>query len=316
MSRIRLILSAGFGLALCAPLVLGLAGLSGIGHRWVDILAQFVGPAMAAAIGLTVMAAGFRLWIAAGWGGIVCAVVLAAGWPQWAPPKGAPAGDEGFTLYSANVYAWNDDTDAIARSVEASGADVVLLIELGDVPAAELATILKDHPYRLSTWRTHEGSGPSISVIGSRWPLTQVALNGPRMHGLVARLRTPLGPVTLSGLHMTRPWPYQYQWGQIIQAQALIDWRAGIEGPLVVAGDFNSVSSARIGRMIRAEAGLIPAPGWPGTWPAQLPAWAGMTIDQVYRSPDLALTERRIGRPNGSDHRPVITRFVRAAPAD
>ena len=39
----------------------------------------------------------------------------------------------------------------------------------------------------------------------------------------------------------------------------------------------------------------------------------GITIDQVWRSPDLALLSRRLGEPTGSDHRPVITEFTRAA---
>ena len=40
----------------------------------------------------------------------------------------------------------------------------------------------------------------------------------------------------------------------------------------------------------------------------------GITIDQIYRSPDLALITRRLGEPTGSDHRPVITEFTRAQP--
>ncbi|MNE27421.1 hypothetical protein D3C80_1208320 [compost metagenome] len=86
-----------------------------------------------------------------------------------------------------------------------------------------------------------------------------------------------------------------------------------MNGPVIAAGDFNSVSSARIGRQIQTETGLIPAPSWPGTWPSALPPAFAMTIDQVWRSPDLALLERKLGRKNGSDHRPVITRFTLAA---
>ena len=82
--------------------------------------------------------------------------------------------------------------------------------------------------------------------------------------------------------------------------------------PVIAAGDFNSVSSARIGRQVQSQAGLIPAPGFPGTWPTRLPAFAGITIDQVYRSPDLALVSRRLGEPTGSDHRPVVTEFRKA----
>jgi 2-C-methyl-D-erythritol 4-phosphate cytidylyltransferase/2-C-methyl-D-erythritol 2,4-cyclodiphosphate synthase len=47
---------------------------------------------------------------------------------------------------------------------------------------------------------------------------------------------------------------------------------------------------------------------------ARIAAMAGITIDQVYRSPDLALISRRIGEPTGSDHYPVVTEFTRATP--
>jgi endonuclease/exonuclease/phosphatase (EEP) superfamily protein YafD len=87
----------------------------------------------------------------------------------------------------------------------------------------------------------------------------------------------------------------------------------GLSGPIVVAGDFNSVSSARIGKQVRRDLGLHPAPGFPGTWPAAVPAALGLTIDQVYATHDLAFVSRRLGRPNGSDHRPVVTDFTRAA---
>jgi endonuclease/exonuclease/phosphatase (EEP) superfamily protein YafD len=88
--------------------------------------------------------------------------------------------------------------------------------------------------------------------------------------------------------------------------------KAAPDHPVIAAGDFNSVSTARIGRQIQADMGLIPAPGWPATWPSQAPAFAGITIDQVYRSPDLALITRHLGQPTGSDHRPVVTEFTRA----
>lgn len=310
--RPRLLLTVALALLAVGPLAIALAGLSGIGHRWIDILAQFVGPALVAATGLLVVSATLRLWPAAIVSLIVGALVVLAGWPQWVPPKGRPTSEVGFTLYSANVYAWNTDHQAIARSVQAADADIVILIELGDTAAGHMEEILSGHPHRLVSLRSEQASGPSVTVIASRRPLTIRSLHLPSLHALIGEAETPLGPVTLAAVHLTRPWPYQYQWAQIIQTRSLIEWRRSVAGPVVVAGDFNSVSSARIGRMIRREAGLIAAPGWPGTWHSALPAWASITIDQVYRSPDLALVDRRLGRPNGSDHRPVITRFVSA----
>lgn len=296
-----------------APLAVALASLSGIGHRWIDLLAQFVAPAMMAAIILAVGALALKLRAASIWIGLVCIALLIAGFPQWFPAKGWRSGDQEFTVYFANLYVGNDDVEAIAASIRAAEPDVVVLIEASDTAGANLDTLLLGLPYRVTTSRTTGGSGPARSIIASRWPVEDLAPELQQLHGVAVRVETPSGPVTVAGVHLTRPWPYQFQWGQIIQAQELIEWRRSVDGPLVIAGDFNSVSSARIGRMIRADAGLIAAPGWPGTWHSAMPAWTAITIDQVYRSPDLALVERRLGRANGSDHRPVVTRLVRSA---
>ena len=304
------------GLALAAPLGIALAALSGLGHRWVDILAQFTAPAMIAALLGLAAAAVLRSRVAIGLALVVCGLALAAGWPQWAPPRGAAEeGAPGFTLYSANLQVLNDDVDAIAASVAASRADIVVLVEVGARPRAEIDRILAGYPHRVLTGRTDRPDSPAISLIASRRPLTDIGLAVPVLHTVGALVETPLGPVTVAAVHMTRPWPYQIQWEQIRQATGLSEWARSVEGPVIAAGDFNSVSSARIGGIIKGDGGLIPAPGWPGTWPAALPAFAGMTIDQVYRTPDLALVDRRLGRDTGSDHRPVITRFVRAASA-
>ncbi|WP_054109910.1 endonuclease/exonuclease/phosphatase family protein [Brevundimonas sp. AAP58] len=311
--RLRLFLAVVLILLSGGPLVIALASLSGHGHRWVDILAQFVGPALVAATLLVGAALLLRSKVAVGVTGLVLATVIAAGSPQWLPTRGWAAKEPGFTLYFANLYVGNDDVETIARSVEDANADIVVLIEIGDGVRPGLDRVLADYPYRTSTPRVEGGAGPSTMLIASRWPLTPRPIELTHMFAVAAEVETPSGPVTIGGIHLTRPWPFQYQWAQIIQTQGLLEWRKGVEGPLVLAGDFNSVSSARIGRMIRSEGGLIAAPGWPGTWPSFLPAWAGMTIDQVYRTPDIALTRRRVGRDNGSDHRPVVVRMVRSA---
>lgn len=311
--RLRLFLAALLILLSGGPMVIALASLSGHGHRWVDILAQFVGPALVAALALVAVALLLRSRIALGVTGLVLATVVAAGSPQWLPTRGWAAEEPGFTLYFANLYVGNHDVEAIARSVRDANADIVVLIEIGDGLRPGLDQVLASYPYRTSTPRVEGGAGPSSMLIASRWPLNPRPIELTHMFAVAAEVQTPAGPVTLAGIHLTRPWPFQYQWAQIIQAQGLLEWRKSVEGPLVLAGDFNSVSSARIGRMIRSEGGLIAAPGWPGTWPSFLPPWAGMTIDHVYRTPDLALTRRRVGRDNGSDHRPVIARLVKSA---
>ena len=307
---------AALGLV-AAPAAVALSALSGIGHRWTDLLAQFAAPALAATLVLTVICALLKLRLAMIAGLGVTALLILAVWPQWLPRGGAlpREGAPTLTLYSANLWAWNSDVDAITRSIQESDADIVVLVELGDAPSAQLDRVLAGYPHRVLNARVDRPSGAARAAIASRYPLTAVADRADGLVSVAAVAQTPLGPVNIIGAHLTRPWPFQYQWGQINQATALAAIRRDMTGPVIAAGDFNSVSSARIGRQIQTEAGLIPAPGWPGTWPSAAPSAAAMTIDQVWRSPDLALLERRLGRKTGSDHRPVITRFTLAAKA-
>jgi len=306
-------LELGFQLALTGPLVLAVLAMSGVGHRSIDILAQFTVPAMVATAGATVALFLLRFRGAAGFGLAGCGALIIACYPQLAPPFGrAEAGAPILRLYSANLFYLNNDTTAIRASIDAAAPDIIVLIELGQETTANIDRILKGYPHRIASMRLDQTRGPSRSLIASRYPLVPLTDPQDGLHSVAAIADTPLGCVNIVGVHLTRPWPYQFQWGQISQTMALTDIRRGLTGPVIVAGDFNSVSSARIGRQVQQEMGLLPAPGFPGTWPAALPSPLGITIDQVYRSPDLALVSRKLGRPNGSDHRPVITELTRA----
>ena len=302
-------------LALAAPLVVALAALSRSGHRWPDILAQFSVPALLAAVVLMLGAMLLRLRIAAGVGVAATLGLMIATAPQAFPGGPRPRADTAIVrLYSANLYYRNNDVAAVRRSVEAADADIVVLIELGQDPAARIDEILAGYPYRAASMRLDQTRGPSRSVVASRWPMTQWPDRPDGLHDVGAVVRTPIGPLNVIGVHLTRPWPFQYQWGQITQTMALEKVVEGRTGPTVVAGDFNSVSTGRIGRQVKGDIGLHPAPGFPGTWPQGLPAPLGVAIDQVYASPDLAFVSRRLGRPTGSDHRPMVTEFTRARP--
>lgn len=300
-------------LLFAGPLGLALIALSGIGHRGFDILAQFTAPALIVTAVLTAMTALTRLKAAALHGVFACVALMIAVAPQWfpggpRPEPGAPA----LRLYSANLYYLNDDVAAMRRSIAEADADIVVLIELGRDAAVQADALLEGYPYRVASMRLDQTRGPSRSVIGSRYPLSALPDPPDGLHSVAAVARTPLGRLNVVGVHLTRPWPFQEQWGQISQTMALQAIVGGLTGPVIVAGDFNSISSARIGNQVRRDLGLHPAPGFPGTWPTDVPAPLTLTIDQVYASPDLAFTGRRLGRPNGSDHRPVVTRITRA----
>lgn len=317
MSLLKPASNAAASLVLIGLSGFGVASLSGIGHRWVDILAQFTAPVLLAATVLTLACLVLRLWPAFVVGVLAGLVLLAAVWPQWMTPLGRPQpGQPIIRLYSANLWVDNTDVAAIRRSIVDADADIVVLVEVGDAPSDRLDEVLAGYPHRAVMGRIEDPSGRALSIVASRYPI-QGKLPSFRddLAAIGAVVETPIGAVNVFGVHLTRPWPYQYQWGQINQVMALTARREkAAPHPTIVAGDFNSVSSARIGRQIQSDMNLLPAPGFPGTWPNRLPAFAGITIDQVYRSPDLALISRRIGEPTGSDHYPVVTEFTRAKP--
>jgi endonuclease/exonuclease/phosphatase (EEP) superfamily protein YafD len=285
----------------------GLAALSGIGHRWVDILAQFTAPAVVGGLLLLAACLILRLWSGAATAALATALLLIAAWPQWAPDRRPVAEGPALRLYTANLWGRNEDVARMRQSIEAADADVLVLIELGDAPSAQLDALLEGWPHRAVSGRRVGAGGAVRSVIASRLPLEPHELSLHEVETTAATIQAPFGPVEMIAVHLTRPWPFQYQWGQIIQVMELGEYRKTLSNPVVATGDFNSVSTARIGRQMRDELGLTAAPGWPGTWPAKAPGPLRINIDQVYRSPDLVVTERRLGLPTGSDHRPVIT---------
>ena len=302
-------------LALLGPsLATAAAALLKLDHRWPDILVQFTAPMLIATAGLTFIYALVRLWTPAAAGLAATGLLTLAVWPQWFPNGPTPPQNaDTLRLYSANLWVRNTDSDRIAASVAEADPDIVVLIELNREVSADLDRILVNHPYRVASMFLDPASGVARSMVASRWPLT--ALPDPRdgLHSVAVIAETPQGPIRVVGVHMTRPWPFQYQWSQLIQVQALTQLISGSPEPVIVAGDFNAVSTSRAGRMLQADTGLHPAPGWPGTWPAKapsVPAALGMTIDQVYLSNDLAVRSRRLGLATGSDHRPVVTDIV------
>lgn len=293
-------------LPLGGPALILAAGVARNDHRWADILVQFTVPALAATGALLIAYVLFRQRLNQLLALLVAAGLVVVAWPQWAPQGGRPAPEAPVVrVYSANVWIRNTDIEAIRRSIEAADPDVIMMIEMGPATRDQVDTLLAGYPYR--TEPADQGDVLNRAIIAARFPITEFGRRPDGLHAVMARGETPLGPMTFVVTHLTRPWPFEAQEGQISQVQALTARVRPLEGPVVIAGDFNSVSTGRIGRMIQTDMNLNVAPGWPGTWPAPFPGPGRMTIDQVYFTRDLAVRDRRLGIRNGSDHMPVIT---------
>lgn len=283
-------------------------------HRYAELLLQFAGPALTAALLVLVAAALLRRPVAAaGFAGVALALAaaLAPAWRGHPPAEGEPLA----RVYVANLWALNGDIPRIAASVAEADAEVVVLIELGDAAAARLDEILAGYPHRVSTPRVDRPSGAARSVVASRWPLE--ARDADLADGLSAVTAEAVLPdgsrLRVLGAHLTRPWPFQWEHAQARQAERLAARLGEAPRRTLVVGDFNAVRQGRPVRRLVDEAGLRLAPAVRGTWPAALPAPLRITIDQALVSPDLVVTRRTLGRATGSDHRPVIVELAAAA---
>lgn len=306
--------------ALAGLLAVGAADLSGSPSREAVLLSQFTAPAFVSGLMLIGACLALRRPRMAAAMALACMVLSAAMAPQLVP-AGARAERDSPTvrLYLANIYIRNENVTAIARSIREAEADIVILTEINSrilLDEARMARILPEHPHRLNSAVVGGPYRMNHGVIASRYPLQGELIE--HLDGIAAmhaRTQTPLGPLSLTGAHLTRPWPFLHHGAQDHQLDRLIERLERIEGPYVVAGDFNSTPATGIGQRLRLEGGLASAPSWPGTWPSVLPAPFRIGIDNVFVSRDLSISARTLAVPTGSDHSPVIVEIRRARPA-
>src|SRR5690606_7653252 len=116
MSFLKRLANVSACLAQLGLVAVAVAGFSGVGHRWADILAQFTAPALTAAVLGLAICLPLRLWPASIVGAVSAFLLLIAVWPQWFPDRGRPAPDTPVVrVYSANLWARNTDGEAMRR---------------------------------------------------------------------------------------------------------------------------------------------------------------------------------------------------------
>ncbi len=221
-----------------------------------------------------------------------------------------PADTFHVRLFSANVYAGNQDPARYAEEIRRGGPDILFLREATPTFLAALdgTGAIEELPHRVVVPRTD----PFAAVVASRWPLlTQDVVEVDRRPILV-RATVDVGGVALRlfSVHVVAPVGGSRQaWASELRAVA--DAVRAEQGPVLVAGDFNATWGNREFRRL-LDAGLSDAAAARGrpfqmTWPRDrrlVPPVA--RVDHVLTTARLAVTAVWTGRGRGSDHRPVM----------
>jgi vancomycin resistance protein VanJ len=171
--------------------------------------------------------------------------------------------------------------------------------------------------------------------IASRWPIEDTEslplgtyrTGDPSMDRvkLRARVRAPFGDFQVVGVHfrtavygrtLLKEWRsvpgYMRHTGRIRREQAddLVDWLKTLEGPVILAGDFNTPPAGSIYRALTRNHGDAFAArgfGWGYTYPSRRPL---LRIDYVFHSRDWNAVQCEVGSGAGSDHRPVFAELA------
>jgi endonuclease/exonuclease/phosphatase (EEP) superfamily protein YafD len=213
-----------------------------------------------------------------------------------------------FTVLTLNTWHAHPDASRLVAYLATAPADVVVLSEFGLDKRPLLARLKAVYPFQVdcAEWAC------SLALL-SRLPFEQAGIGrivAEHSAFVWARLG---GAVTVIGTHLHRP--SRDPWLHERQMSALAQFVRRIDGPLILAGDFNTSPWSHAFRMLTATTTLAPAsvllPSWPA-WP--LPQVA---LDHIFVSPDFRVAARGTGPTVGSDHLPIWAQIERRpAPPD
>jgi endonuclease/exonuclease/phosphatase (EEP) superfamily protein YafD len=281
----------GFGLTL--SIIAVVLGFLGWLHPAGDLIAVGRGYAVAAVLVLGIAASLFGMRMAAFWSILFALVaglpvVLATVFP------GAPGT---FTLYQKNLRFDNASLPALAEDIRAADPLVITLQEVSEPNRALLAGLADRWPHQFVCSATGVGG----TAVASRLPVVEGATLCAR--GLAATQVIHDGqPVWVVSVHLSWPWPY----GQAAHARELRGVLAGLEGPVLIGGDFNMVRWGHSVQALARVAGVIPAGPSSGTYLGfrVLPMLA---IDHAF-APNGGRIEPRPAL--GSDHLGLLARLA------
>ena len=223
------------------------------------------------------------------------------------------------TVMTHNLFGMNYEMDKVTAAIWAEDPDIIVLQEYFGEQATDLhPALLREYPFFV---RCRGGKRANLGLY-SRLPFQQVedgacpddAYGTTRTAHILATFQTTDGkPFSVITTHMDWPFPVVRQNEQLSALSAVVD---KIEGPMVLAGDFNSTPWSYALRDFVARNGLVRETmnlfTFPMSW-FYLGAWRDtlpfLPLDHVMTRGGIVVHEIGAGRATASDHLPVVFTF-------
>ena len=232
--------------------------------------------------------------------------------PWYLPPRWLTAGeatkeDGNLRLLFANVNFMNQDHRPVLKMIAEDEPDIIVLQEVTLAWEKALAPLEDHYPHRF----VHPRRNPGGLGVWSKVAFDQTGLTPyPNLRGwpiLQVAFQWRGTPVTLLSAHPFPPLPAGGARANRTQFRLIEDRIRAIQGPLILAADLNSTMWSPEYAQMR-KTGLDSTRrgyGIQGTW-YQHHAHLWLPIDHVLVSTEFRTQHFRVGRPIGSDHRPLI----------
>lgn len=206
-------------------------------------------------------------------------------------------GDGKYTLYQKNLLYKNDDQDGLIADFLSVQPDFVTMQELWPDTLPIWDGITDSYPYNLKCF----GWGGNSASLLSKWPIVEGSeLCRDDLGYSSAQIEVEDGRVWLVSLHLPWPWPFK----QVEKLDQIIPLLEKLDGPVILAGDFNMVPWSNTMRRIQRATGSRRAGPILSTLalgPLRLP------IDHILTPHGQGVVTKR--PLLGSDHAGLVARF-------
>ncbi|ACM27212.1 endonuclease [Rhizobium rhizogenes] len=226
---------------------------------------------------------------------------------EYAASPLAPGTGKSFKLLSFNIENSNfENGTRIADLIVGSNADVVEIFEAEPIKA-ELQRIGGAYPYRIGC---SDMSVECDSLLLSKRPFQAQDMRSLgslwRNRFILATIDMDGQPVNFVSAHLSKPYFDEFHADELSILGPILK---GIQGPLILAGDFNASVIAPDMRDFLNDTGLSHTFPEPATWPIVAGAY-GIAIDHVFAHAPLQLISvRQIPDAMGSNHFGLMTEF-------
>lgn len=228
-----------------------------------------------------------------------------------AQPPASPiriANQQNLRVLSFNVLGENlENGSAITDYILHSGADIAYVMEAAPV-GQYLDRLSKTYPYRIGCG---EHTSTCDLLVLSRYPLEMISVGNlsdlRKDRFTMARIHLGTTTLNLAAAHLSKPYFDDYH---AYELAGLADALSKIDGPVLLAGDFNAATIAPDMQTLLKRTGMTTA-GWePATWPIDAGVF-GVPIDHIFiRTPLMAQKLARIPSNFGSNHYGLIADLI------